>query len=286
MSATADSNWVRKVESQLLGKKFLRIYHILGRVICIATLGVQLGILDYYLIYYNSLLWSLWLIADFVVLVLFVFTVIVSYRHLEKRPITVIPTAQNVRRYFGELPLTYVSWFVYSVILSAKVCCLYALPDSIALQLNEKYFFGPNMLRTAVSLASIVIYVLVLTSHDARSHSKQNAFIQSIVGSVYLDVLDTSEFLGTLRDESLVIRQYHLDRTILAVTCFNFILPTEGMFMLAWKHFGKVPVPIKYGKQMSFGSVASRWCISISDSELVCVIYNRLLTSFCNFLLS
>ena len=250
MSETSDNNWIKKVESQLLGKKFLRIYHILGRIICIATLAVQLGILDYYLIYYNSLLWSLWLIADAVILSLFIFMAIVSYRHLEKRPITPPPNPPS-RRYFGELPLTYVSWFVYSVILSAKVCCLYALPDSIVLQLNEKYFFGPNMLRTAVSLSSIVIYVLVLTSHDARSHSKQNAFIQSIVGSIYLDVLDTSEFLGTMRDESLVIRQYHLDRAILAITCINFILPTEGLYMLARKHFGKIPVSVKYGKLLS-----------------------------------
>ena len=107
------------------------------------------------------------------------------------------------------------------------------------------------MLRTAISLASIVIYMLVLTSHDARSHSRQKSFIQSIVGSVYLDVLDTSEFLGTMRDESLVIRQYHLDRAILALTCINFVLPTEGLYMLARKHFGKIPVSVKYDRLLS-----------------------------------
>jgi len=244
MSQSVNDNWVRKIEKQLLGKKFLHIYHILGRIVCIATLAVQLGILDYYLVYHNNLLWLLWMIADAVVLTLFLFTTIVSYRYLAKRPI--IPPNQTVLRYLGELPLTYISWCVYAIILSAKVCCLYALPDSILLELNEKYFFGPNMLRTAISLASIVIYMLVLTSHDARSHSKQNVFIQSIVGSVYVDVLDTSEFLGTLRDESLVIQQYHLDRAILAIACFNFILPTEGLYMLARKHFGKTPVSKKY----------------------------------------
>jgi len=247
MSETADSSWVHKVESQLLGKKFLRIYHILGRVICVGTLAFQLAVLDYYLVYFSSLLWLLWLIADVAIFTLFLFTVIVSYRYLEKRPIK--PDNQpRMRRYFGELPLTYVSWFFYSAILSAKVCCLYALPNSIVLRLDEKYFFGPNMLRTAISLASIVIYMLVLTSNDARSHSKQDVFIQSIVGSVYLDVLDTSEFLGTLQDKSLVIQQYHLDRAILAITCFNFILPTEGLYMLSRKHFGKVPVSLKYDK--------------------------------------
>jgi len=251
MSQTAgidsvDGSWWRKVQSQLLGEQFLRIYHILIRIICMATLAVQLAILDYYLIYYNSLLWLLWLIADGVIIALFLFTVIVSYQHLEKRPVIPATSSQHVRRYFGELPMTYVSWFVYSVVLSAKVCCLYTLPDSIALRLDEKYFFGPNMLRTAISLASVVLYVLVLTSHDASFHSKQNAFIQTIVGSVYVDVLDTAEFLGTMRDESLVIRQYRLDHVILAITCINFILPTEGLYMLAWKHFGKIPVSMKY----------------------------------------
>ena len=135
---------------------------------------------------------------------------------------------------------------------SAKVCCPYELPDSVVLQLNQKYFFDRTMLQTAISLASVVIYVLVLTSHDSRSHSKQNEFIQSIVGSVYLDVLDTSEFVGTMRDESLVIRQYHLDRAILAFTCINFVLPTEGLYMLARKHFGKIPVSEKYGELFIF----------------------------------
>ena len=243
-SDEVDGSWLRKLETQLLGKKFLHIYHIVCRIICVATLAVQLGILDYYLVEYRSLYWLLWLIADIVVLSLFILTVVVSYHYLKKRP--KMGPNQKPRRYFGELPLTYVSWFVYSVVLSAKICCLYALPDSIALQLNEKNFFGPNMLRTAISLASIVVYMLVLTSYDARSHSKQDLFAQMIVGSICLDILDTAEFLGTIRDESLVITQYHLDRVILAITCFNFILPTEGLYVLSWKHFGKVPVSVTY----------------------------------------
>jgi len=177
--------------------------------------------------------------------------VIASYRYLKNRPAEG-PQHQRPRRYFGELPWIYVSWFVYSAVLSAKVCCIYALPDSIALRLDEKYFFGPNMLRTAVSLASIVVYVLVLTSYDARSRSKQDLFVNTIVGSIYLDVLDTTEFLGTIRDESLVITHYHLDIAILAISCFNFVLPTEGLFVLSWKHFGKVPVSTKYVKRLSF----------------------------------
>jgi len=232
------------MEKQLLGKKFLHIYHIFGRIICVTTLAVQLGILDYYLVEYRSLYWLLWLIADIVVLSLFLFTVIDSYRYLKKRP-TKGPEHERPRHYFGELPWIYVSWFVYSVVLSAKIWCLYALPDSIALRLSEKYFFGPNMLRTSISLASIVVYMLVLTSYDARSHSKQDLFVQTIVGSIYLDVLDTTEFLGTIRDESLVITHYHLDRAILTITCFNFILPTEGLYVLSRKHFGKVPVTAK-----------------------------------------
>ena len=125
MSHRADSSWTEKIESQLLGKKFLHIYHIVGRIICIATLAIQLGILDYYLIDYNSLLWSLWLIADVFILLLFIFTVIISYRHLEMRSPRPHLSAKvcclyipRSRQYFGELPLTYVAWFVYSVILS------------------------------------------------------------------------------------------------------------------------------------------------------------------------
>jgi len=247
MSQAADDNdWLTKIEEQLLGKKFKHIRHILGRVICVTTLAVQLGILDYYLVTYRSLHWLLWLIADIVVLSLFIVTLILSYRYLKKRPQK--GPNQHPKRYFGELWQIYVSWFVYSAVLSAKICCLYALPDSIALQLSEKYFFGPNMLRTAISLSSIVVYMLVLTSYDARYHSEQDLFVQTIVGSIYLDVLDTTEFLGTIRDESLVITHYHLDIAILAFTCINFILPTEGLYVLSLKHFGKVQVSARYEK--------------------------------------
>ena len=247
MSQAADDNdWLTKIEEQLLGKKFKHIRHILGRVTCVTTLAVQLGILDYYLVTYRSLHWLLWLIADIVVLSLFIVTLILSYRYLKKRPQK--GPNQHPKRYFGELWQIYVSWFVYSAVLSAKICCLYALPDSIALQLSEKYFFGPNMLRTAISLSSIVVYMLVLTSYDARYHSEQDLFVQTIVGSIYLDVLDTTEFLGTIRDESLVITHYHLDIAILAFTCINFILPTEGLYVLSLKHFGKVEVSARYEK--------------------------------------
>ena len=118
MAHTADDEWARKIKSQLLGKKFLHIYHIVGRIILIATLAVQFAFLDYYLIHFNSLL-LLWIIADVVIVVLFLFTVIISYWHLEMRPTRPHSIRPSLQR-FGELPLTYVSWFVYSVICRQK----------------------------------------------------------------------------------------------------------------------------------------------------------------------
>jgi len=236
--------WRSKVARQLFGDKFQPVCHIIGRFACVAALSLQLGILDYFLVAYRSLHWLLWLIADVVVLLLFIITMIVSYRYLKMRP-TKGPN-QHPERHFGELWQIYVSWFVYSAVLSAKICCLYALPDSIALQLNEEYFFGPNWLPTAISLASLVVYLLVQTSYDARYHKSQHKFVHMIAGHIHLDLLDATEFLGTIRDESLVI--YHMDKVVLAVACINFILPTEGLYVLSVKHFGKVQVSEKYVK--------------------------------------
>jgi len=107
------------------------------------------------------------------------------------------------------------------------------------MKLDEKDFFGPNTLKTGVALASIVIYLLVLSHNDFKTQSKQNAFVEGIVGSIYLDVLDTTQFIGALTESTDldIIRTNNIDKIILVIICFNFILPTEVMSSIRYSHF-------------------------------------------------
>lgn len=231
-----------RLKEQLLGKTFQTVYHIFCRIACLATFVVQFAILDVYLITYHNILWCLWIIPDLVVFSTFLAATIISYRHLKNR-VEIVK-----KQWMGELPISYLTWLLYGAILSAKFCIIFALPDpasnstSIANSLHEANFFGPNMLTTALSLASIVLYFFVLTNHDTKSHTPQNDFIQTIVGAAYIDLLDTVSFTGILLKETAVLKQHSLDRISMAIITFNFILPTSALLIVSRSYFGTFPL--------------------------------------------
>lgn len=231
-----------RLKEHLLGETFQTMYHILCRIACLATFVVQFAILDVYLIHYHNLLWCLWIIPDLLVFSTFLAATIISYRYLKHRAETV------KKQWMGELPICYLSWLLYGVILSAKFCIIYALPDiasnstSIAKSLHETNFFGPNMLQTALSLASIVLYLFVLTNHDTKAHSPQYDFIQAIIGTAYVDLLDTVSFTGILLKETEVIKKHSLDHITMAIITFNFILPASALLIVSKSYFGTFPL--------------------------------------------
>ena len=237
---------MKLIREQLLGQTFQTVYHIFCRVTLFSTLLAQTAIIDYYIIFYHDLFWGwyTWVIADVLVVTLFLTEMILSYRRLRARPVSVRDS--RVKKCSGDLPLSYIAWFIYAAVLSTKACILYSLPDSPALKLKEADFFGPNMLKTGVSLSSIIIYMLVLTNHDSKTGSSQNQFIQGMVGSIYLDILDTTQFMGILREESQVIMTFNLHHLAMAIIVFNFIMPAEALFVLSRTHFGKFPYSHKF----------------------------------------
>ena len=64
----------------ILGLIIRKIYKIPCRVFCVLTLILQACCLDYYLVFYNNLIWCLWIIPDIVVISVFVTAFVLSYR--------------------------------------------------------------------------------------------------------------------------------------------------------------------------------------------------------------
>lgn len=228
----------QRFKEQLLGDTFQKIYHVFCRIVWLSTFVVQFAILDVYLVLYKNLYWCLWIIPDLLVLGTFIAAAVRSFIHLEQR-------SAPVKKLVGELPLSYIAWFLYSAILSAKFCIIYVLPNSIASQLDEKNFFGPNMLQTGLSLVSIILYFFILTVQDTRAHTEQNNYIQSISGSTYVDLLDAVSFGSVLLKDKDVVMGYHLDWITMAIVSFNFVLPSECLFVLSKTYFGKFPLSHK-----------------------------------------
>ena len=230
-----------------LGANFQTVYHICCRVTCLVLVGFNSAILDYYLIEYRKSpgpACYMWIVADILVVCLFVVALTSSYKYYKLRRLPSKLT--GLRRLISDLPLSYVSWLAFSAVMSAKICVIYVLPNSIANQLKEENFFGPNTLKTGICLAAIILYLFVLSHHDYKTNSKQNSFIQGMVGSAYLDLLDTTQFLGAFGEDADVIVRNDVDKIVLAIVCLNYVLPTATLYFLARSRFGICPPSSKF----------------------------------------
>jgi CECR6/TMEM121 family len=76
----------------------------------------------------------------------------------------------------GELPLGYVAWGLYSVILASKIGLLFGVSQYIAYRISSESALDGNVLRTALSLSSIIFFTLVTTHDDSPDKSERKVY--------------------------------------------------------------------------------------------------------------
>ena len=167
---------------------FRATYHILLRIIYLATLITQSAMIDYYLVAYKGLLWTLWAIPDTFVLAAFLYAAVCSYNHLKPRmePEDLSPW----RKQLGDLPMSYITWFLYSTVLVTKICIIYELPDGIATKLMLADFNQETLAYTSQVLKQIKRRLNVPTSLQFQKKSVH----QLIKESMKRRVSETAEF--------------------------------------------------------------------------------------------
>lgn len=214
------------------------LYQIPTRILCLILILLQGIILDYYLVKHKSIYWSSWFIADIAVVLIFVTAYIISYRHLILAKDAVV---KNTPIQTGALPLGYLAWFVYSGLLATRVAIIF---NDFAFQLNEKDFFGPNMLKITISMAAFVFMLLLLCHHDAGMDSERKQFIVELTGTVVFDVLDSVDVLDIMfAKEAIDDFPIYMDTAVIVIACVNLILPTLPLMTLSRTHFGHKHAP-------------------------------------------
>lgn len=206
-----------------------------SRFLCLAIFLLQALTLDYYLVYYLAPMWGSWAIIDVLCLGMFVATLALS----SHRAVTVDGPLRRFRQShvigLGELPLGYIAWALYAVQTSVRTAILF---HYVAGQLEEKNFFGPNTMRTAMALTAVVFLELVLAHHDTPRKKCIHEYINDVAGSTALDILDAVAILDVLYDararDSLDI---HMRNTVVVVSSVNILLPTIPLFVLSRGHF-------------------------------------------------
>lgn len=115
-----------------------------------------------------------------------------------------------------------------------KIAIIIGAPLYIAQRLRKDIVFGPNTLRTSISLSSIVFLFLVVSQYDSQHDKQRQSIIDNLIGHVTIDILDSVQFLNVLFiQESHIFLPFSLQRAILGIACFNMILPTVLLVALS-----------------------------------------------------
>ena len=140
-----------------------------------------------------------------------------------------------------ELPFGFISWLVYSVLLCPRLYVLYR--EGAVQLLNEEARFGPNLLKTAVALSSIIFFLIVVTHADTMSHSTRDAYINTIIWRVSMDILDSVTLLEVLyTQESQVFLTFSMHSFMVWIAMINLTLPTLPLVILSKTGHGITPV--------------------------------------------
>lgn len=215
------------------------VHHWPTRIICVAIIMLQSASINWYLMYYIDYTWAAVFAGDVVVIILFAGAIWKSARSINDQKHTHNLTASDVKH----LPLTYISWFVYSILISIKIGVIFT---TISTDLDEDDFFGPNTLKTSLALSAIIFVSFLSTQHDCREGMRKN-IVSSLTVTVIFDILDGVDNLENLFDKD--VRDSFppgLADTIIGICCINFILPTIPLFTLAFVKFGLRKMPKRF----------------------------------------
>lgn len=151
------------------------VIHILDAATIIFIVGLQGGVLNYYLINYyeQSTGPYFYFLGDFFTMIVFAGTLTTSFNYLTKKqaiedklkrkanfftPARLIQEVEDnlpwSYKKLGVMPFSYISWLVYVTILISKVINIFEAPDLIE-NLSDKDHFGPNLLKVRCSLLKL-----------------------------------------------------------------------------------------------------------------------------------
>lgn len=175
-----------------------------------------------------------WILGDVIIVACFIASFVMAYKHL-----THLSKFKHLNKYHirGSLPLSCLTWFLYSCYVSAKLAVIFK--SGIADRLDESHFIGPQFLKTGICLCGVVFILFVASHHRAKENSKDRMYINSMASGVTFDVLDTVDFLSILFvNETSLILPYALENAVLVIALVNLIRPTFSFLVLMVNHLG------------------------------------------------
>lgn len=147
-----------------------------------------------------------------------------------KRLISQYPTTK-----LGMLPLIYVSWTFYALLLMAKLAVIFTsqIPD----KLDTKRVAGPQLLKVAIALSGIIFLILVEAHNWAERGSPRYNYVTSVCSRAGIEVLDTVSFLSIIiagsGESELSAMSTSFETLIVVLSGVNFLLPVLILYKLS-----------------------------------------------------
>lgn len=232
-----------------------KTFQILNCVCLVLVYAAQSIILNSYMISYSKHSWpsSLWYAGDIGIICLFLTASIKAYMYLSKKKLgkktdPVPPSSTTTwkvfqRKIFGVLPLCYISWICYAILLVSKICFIYK--SEIINLLSPKDAFGPQLLKLSIALSTMVFILLVSAHHDAEKDSQRSMAIKSMCTNTAFELLDSVSLLSLLViRESHLIFTYEFESIVISFAVMNYFLPTIALYQFSLTDFGQVDRPL------------------------------------------
>ncbi|KAH9495805.1 hypothetical protein Btru_013358 [Bulinus truncatus] len=212
-----------------------KLHHGPAAGMCVVLYVLQAGLMDYFLVFYLSPSYLYWLVADFIVLVVLVISMVYSYASLERQR-----RCDHSQKKSAGFSISWLPWAVINVDVIIKIIIVVE-KDALENEIKAApSILGANTFKTAVAIGSCIFIFLLTTQHDAPLGSRRRDYIYDLTGHVVFDILDTADILDVLfNKEDRASLWNGLEEIILTLAALNLLLPTVPLITLSRTQFGR-----------------------------------------------
>lgn len=154
----------------------------------------------------------------------------------------------------GTLPFSFISWFVYSCYLVAKISLILssdipsfaADPPVVANTTHVQSSYDPiaglgsNLLKVTTGLAALVFIIMLQAHHNHDPDSPHSGYITGVCHNIAVEVFDSVTLFSLLVvPDTNILAIRNLNHLIIVLSSLNLILPTLTLYSLSRSDFGR-----------------------------------------------
>jgi len=258
------------------------LYHGFLCFSSIAVTVTQATVLNFFIIaffreYNHSIATYFWFLGDLFIVCFIAISFTTAYRYIhlrrkleESRLYTEPQIQQKIQRsiykhvmwlsprHCGTLPFSFITWFVYSSVLVAKLCLI--LSSGIPTELVQSdmknntsasmhdmhdpiHGLDSNLLKVAVGLSALVFIIMLQAHHNHDPDSPHSGYITGVCHNIAVEVFDSVTLLSLLfvqdRKGNFIEIWNYFKHGIIVLSSINLILPTLTLYGLSLSGFGR-----------------------------------------------